>query len=500
MSCGAARYGDRRKMHNHLSMIRAVLSALSVPVRGALFGLALVSTACGKPSEPALPPNIIFILADDLGYGDLGAYGQQLIETPYLDAMAAEGMRFTQHYAGSTVCAPSRCVLLTGRHTGHAAIRGNGSPPLPDEEVTLAELLKRAGYRTGVVGKWGLGGPGTSGHPLRQGFDYFFGFLSQIRAHNYYPDYVWEDSTRVDLPNQVVIADRGYAKGMGSAATRREVYIHDRFSEKALDFVESSANGPFFLYLAYTIPHANNEFWLTSDHGMEVPDYGRYADRDWPEAQRGTAAMISRLDRDVGRLFQLLKEKGIDRQTIVFFSSDNGPHAEGNNQPDFFDSNGPFRGIKRDLYEGGIRVPLLVRWPGVIPPGTESDRPSAFWDFLPTACALADVETPPATDGLSLLPTLQGQEAPAHPFLYWEFFEQGGRQALRMDDWKAVRYGVNEQPDAPIELYDLQADPGETRNVAQENPEIVERLRQTMQAARTPSAVWKFAFESEDEK
>ena len=431
----------------------------------------------GKSS--AKKPNIIFILADDLGYGDLGCYGQERIKTPNLDRMAEEGMRFTEHYAGSTVCAPSRCVLMTGLHTGHCLVRGNARVPLRPSDVTVAELLKKAGYSTGIVGKWGLGEPGSTGVPNKKGFDYWFGYLNQRHAHNYYPDYLWRNEEKVQLKNEV----------KGGVATRRVEYSHDLFTEEALAFVERSKDKSFFLYLAYTIPHANNE---ARQKGMEVPDYGIYKDKDWPQPQKGHAAMITRMDGDIGKLFAKLKELGIDESTLVMFSSDNGPHREGGNKPDFNDSNGPLRGIKRDLYEGGIRVPTLARWPGKIKAGSVSDHISGFWDFLPTCAELAGFKAPKGIDGISMVPTLLGkpQKQKKHEFIYWEFHEQGKKQAVRMGDWKGVRLNVARKPNAPIELYNLKTDVGEKHNVADQHPEVVAKIAKYMKTARTPSKDW----------
>ncbi|MCP5523025.1 MAG: arylsulfatase [Verrucomicrobiales bacterium] len=427
-------------------------------------------------------PNIIFILADDLGYGDLGCYGQQRIKTPQIDRMAAEGMRFTQAYAGSTVCAPSRCVLMTGFHTGHARIRGNARLPLLPKDVTVAEVLKGEGYRTALLGKWGLGEPDTTGVPNRQGFDEFFGYLNQHHAHNYYPTYLWRNEERYELANVVPNED---AQGGGKATIRRQ-YSHDLVADEAMRFVRSNAGTPFFLYLALTVPHANNE---ARDEGMEVPDLGAYADLDWPAPQRAHAAMISRMDRDIGRLFDLLKELQLDERTLVFFTSDNGPHREGGNNPGFNDSNGPLRGIKRDLYEGGIRVPFIARWPGRIQPGTVCPQLTDFADFLPTAAELSGAPVRSGIDGVSILPSLLGQTAgqQQRPYHYWEFYEQGGRRALRQGDWKAII-----QPwDGNLELYDLANDIGETNNLATQRPEIASRMRRLIDEAHRPDPNWK---------
>lgn len=439
--------------------------------------------------------NIIFILADDLGYGDLGCYSQKQIETPNLDNLANQGMRFTQHYAGSTVCAPSRCCLMTGLHTGHALIRGNASVPLQENSITVAKLLKEAGYRTGLIGKWGLGEAGTTGVPNNQGFDHFFGYLNQIRAHNFYPEFLWRNGEKVMLENEVVVADKGYSKGIGTASTNKEDYSHDLFTNEAFTFIDESKDTTFFLYLAYTIPHANNEHWLIDEHGMEVPDYGIYADKEWPEPQKGLAAMISRMDADIGKIRQKLEELGIAENTLILFSSDNGPHAEGMNDPDFFDSNGQLKGIKRDLYEGGIRVPMIAYWPGTIDAGQTTDHISAFWDFLPTACEIAGIEPPENIDGISYLPVLQGKVQPKHDYVYWEFFEQGGKQAVRKDEWKAIRLSMTDDPNAPIELYNLQNDISEDNNISDLHPDIVQSMDSIMKSARKESEHFKFQFE-----
>jgi arylsulfatase A-like enzyme len=435
-------------------------------------------------------PNIIFILADDLGYGDLGCYGQKTIQTPNIDRMATEGMRFTDHYAGSTVCAPSRCCLMTGLHTGHALVRGNALVPLRPSDVTVAELLKGAGYATGIIGKWGLGEADSTGIPNRQGFDYWFGYLNQRHAHNYYPKYLWRNEEKAELKNEVNHTIGGRDRSPGGVATKRVEYSHDLFAEEALGFLEKNKARPFFLYLALTIPHANNE---AGQKGMEVPSLEPYSDRfDWPEPQKGHAAMITRMDRDIGRLMAQLKKLGLDENTLVLFTSDNGPHKEGGADPAFFTSSGPLKGYKRALYEGGIRVPMIARWPGKIKAGTTSGHVSAFWDFLPTCCELVGVETPEAIDGISFVPTLLGRSGKQkqHEFLYWEFHEQGKRQAVRMGNWKGVRLNVAKKPDGPIELYDLKGDIGEKNNVADRHPDVVAKMAGYMKTARTPSENW----------
>ncbi|MBI1317580.1 MAG: sulfatase-like hydrolase/transferase [Candidatus Hydrogenedens sp.] len=429
---------------------------------------------CGLAAQAETPPNIIYIMADDLGYGDLGCYGQNTIKTPYIDAMASEGMRFTQAYAGSTVCAPSRCALMTGKHTGQAYVRGNVLVPLADSEVTVAEVLKTRGYDTALIGKWGIAEPGTEGVPNKQGFDYFFGYLNQMHAHNYYPDYLWRNEEKVTLDN----VDPG-----DGVSTVTKTYSHDLFAQEALDYVAREHDKPFFLYLALTLPHANNERGGKEGNGMEVPDLAPYEDNDWPAPQKGHAAMITRLDRDVGRLMQALKDHGLDENTIVFFTSDNGPHAEGGAKPEFFRSAGDLNGKKRDLTDGGIKVPMIVRWPGHVEAGSESDLVWAFWDFLPTAAALADAEPPKDINGISVLPTLLGQEGQQqHDYLYWEFFEGGFLQGVRMKNWKGIRRDFRR-----FELYDLNADPGEKTNVADEHPEVVNQIAGIMDQARTDS-------------
>jgi len=424
-------------------------------------------------------PNIIFIQADDLGYGDLSCYGQRKFRTPNIDRLAAEGMRFTQYYAGSTVCAPSRSALMTGQHTGHTRIRGNARHPLLPEDVTVAEALKSAAYKTALIGKWGLGEAGTTGVPNRQGFDYFFGYLNQRHAHNYYPTFLWRNEKRIDLRNLVPDED---AEGSG-VSTNRVDYAHDLMAEEALKFIEGNGGGPFFIYLAFTIPHANNE---AKNKGMEVPDLGEFASEDWPDQEKAKAAMITRLDRDVGRLMALLKKLGIDDNTLVFFTSDNGPHREGGADPDFFDSNGPLRGIKRDLYEGGIRVPMIARWPKRIKAGAKSDQVWAHWDLLPTLAEVAGVKPPADIDGVSMFNALRGRRQRDHEFLYWEFHERGFSQAARMGDWKAVR----KSPDSPLELYDLKNDLGEQNDGAAKHPEIVKKIEYYLKTARTESELW----------
>ena len=465
--------------------------------------LLLVGQFTNGDAVLATKPNIIFIMADDLGYGDLGCYGQQRIQTPCLDAMASQGMRFTDFYAGNTVCAPSRCVLMTGKHMGHAHVRGNAGGPdmgkqsLRDEDFTVAELLKSAGYSTALCGKWGLGDDAPGGHsglPNRQGFDFFFGYLNQVHAHNYYPEFLWRNATKVPLRNKVTRLERRYGGFAGGYATERIDYSHDLVIQEALGFIrqqasETNDSNPFFVYISLTIPHANNEGTRGTGNGQEVPDYGPYVDKAWSDADKGQAAMISRMDADVGRILDLLDELEIAETTCVMFTSDNGPHDEGGHDTELFNPNGPLRGMKRDLYEGGIRVPMIVRWPGKTPAGKTSNHVAYFGDLISTAAELADVDTPEGLDSVSFAPTITGKPSnqEAHPFLYWEFYEQGGKQAVRAGNWKAVR---KPWMSGATELYDLSKDLGEQRNVAAENTEAVKRLEAMMAEAHVPHANW----------
>lgn len=414
-------------------------------------------------------PNIVFIMADDLGYGNLGCFGQKRIKTPNLDRMAAEGMRFTDAYAGSTVCAPSRCSLMTGKHTGHATVRGNRFPELglKKTEPTVAEVLKRAGYRTALFGKWGLGGFDTGSTPNDRGFDEFFGYLNQSFAHNSFPDHIWDNKVELFLKENWF--------------NRRKVFTNDLFGQKAIEFVGKQTSAqPFFLYLPITTPHANNERGQIDKNGIDSPDFGEYANEDWPDAEKSFAAIISRMDADIGRLLAKLKERGLDENTLVIFTSDNGPHKEGHHNPEFFDDNGPLRGIKRDLYEGGIRVPSIARWPGKIKAGAVSDFPWAFWDVLPTATELAKVQAPQGIDGVSIVPVLLGAGKPNRDHFYWEFHERGFHQAVRQGDWKLVRQG----PAFKTELFNLKQDIGETNDVAAMHPDIVAKMEKLFKTSR----------------
>ncbi len=456
-----------------------------------LFAAPVVAAQSPESSGQASRANIIYIMADDLGYGDLGCYGQTVIQTPNLDQMAAEGMRFTDHYAGHTVCRPSRLVLWTGRHVGSTRLIGNAARNLTGHEVTVAKLLQTAGYATGGVGKWALGNVDSpdeihnAGHPLNNGFDHWFGYMNQSNAHNYYPTHLWQDYQRVELPGNEISKD---PKARGRVSTIRETYSHDVLVDKAFDFIRRHQHDPFLLHMHLTIPHANNEGGRVNGDGMEVPDYGIYEDKDWPNPEKGFAAMITRMDRDVGRLFGLLKELKIDESTLVLFTSDNGPHHEGNHSDTFFHSSGPLQGSKRSMHEGGIRVPMIARWPQHVPAGTVTDHPSAFWDYLPTACDIAGVDPPSSIDGISYLPTLSGKrDQRQHDYLFWASAEGPTSVGIRAGHWKLVNYPASNQA-RPKEtakpatdaggwrLYDLSTDPGERTDLADRHRDVVESM------------------------
>ena len=456
----------------------------------------LAFLAISAPSFAAGPrPNLIWIMADDLGYGDLGCYGQKVIATPHLDRMAREGMRFTHFYAGATVCAPSRSVLMTGLHHGHTRVRGNAgannpaAQALQPGDVTVAALLQKAGYKTALIGKWGLGdvGAAESGLPRKHGFDYFFGYLNQRHAHNHFPDFLWRNEDRVALPNVVTrVGDDG-----AGYATEAKVFADDLFVEEALTFVTRHKDTSFFLYWSMVLPHANNERSRDLGDGAHVPDYGPYADKEWPPQDKGQAAMITRLDGYVGRMMAHLKELGIDGNTLVIFTSDNGPHNESKHNLSRFNPSGPFTGIKRSLTDGGIRVPFIAWWPGKVKASSESAHVGYFPDWLPTAAELAGAPAPPNTDGLSLVPTLLGKPdaQQQHPFLYWEFHEGGFKQAaLYQGRWKGIRTGG---PDTTVQLFDQQNDIAETNNVAGQHPEIAAKIGAYLSTARTPLPEWE---------
>jgi arylsulfatase len=474
--------------------------------------IAVLATPAARPQEPAprRAPNVVLLLADDLGYGEVGSYGQTKIRTPHLDRLAREGMRFTQHYSGSPVCAPSRCVLLTGFHTGHAVVRDNwerggwgpdqpeGQFPLPERTPTLAVHLKRAGYRTAAIGKWGLGGPGTSGHPNRQGFDLFFGYLCQRVAHNHYPTHLWRNEERVPLEgNEYFEAHQRIEEPLADDAAYASAYLAgtyapDALIEEALAFVRSSGDQPFFLYFATPVPHVAlqvppEELEAYPEEWDSEPYLGRKGYLPHPSPRRGYAAMVTRFDHDVGRLLALLDELGLARDTIVLFSSDNGPTYNGGTDSAFFGSTGGLRGLKGSLYEGGIRVPFVVRWPGRVAAGSGSELPSGFQDVLPTVLDLAGAEVPRFLDGVSLAPTLLGEgEQGEHHVLYWEYRTQ---QAVRRGDWKGIRPHLD-RGETSLELYHLPTDPGELNDVAGDNPGIVAELEGWLVSERFPSEVF----------
>lgn len=483
----------------------------------ALSGSGLL-TACGRP----LPPNIIFILADDLGFGELGCYGQTKIRTPHLDRIAAEGMRFTQHYSGSPVCAPSRCSLLTGLHTGHSYIRDNdemaergdvwrdpaleGQRPLLPGTVTIGTLLQQAGYATAMIGKWGLGGPGSSGHPNRQGFDHFYGYLCQRVAHNYYPASLWRNDTRVPLEgNAGLFPHQGLPPGADPddpASYQRyggAHYAPDLMLDEALAWIRRSRAHPFALILTPPLPHLSlqvPEAALQRYAGQfpEQPYSGEQGYLPQRQPRAAYAAMVSSLDDYVGRILALLQELGLDERTLLLFSSDNGPtFAVGGADTAWFHSNGGLRGGKTDLYEGGIRVPLLARWPGHVPAGTVNDLPCASWDFLPTLAELGQAAFSGPTDGHSLLPTLLGRRGQhRHDYLYWEYHSRPG-QAVRRGRWKALRLDIGRPNAGPLQLYDLETDPAESRDLAAQQPEIAAEMTAIMKR-RTRSVIAKWNF------
>ncbi len=466
---------------NQEKQITMYLNKLSLT----LAGVAMVTSAAAAPKEL---PNIIFVLADDMGIGDLGCYGQEQIPTPNIDRLAECGILFTNHYSGSTVSAPSRCALMTGKHTGHGFVRGNkgeqtplGSFDLaiPSEEVTVAEVAQEMGYATMCVGKWGLGGPETEGSPVNQGYDYFYGYLSQGAAHRYYPNHLWENETKVELDG--------------------ETYSHYLMMEKGLAFMEENIDKPIFAYFALTPPHAdldNPDISAFKGKFKETPfvnknKNGGYKSTDYPRATY--AAMVASIDKSVGDIVALLEREGKLENSIIIFSSDNGVHNVGGHDPEYFNSNLEFRGIKRDLYEGGIRTPFVVSWPARIKAGRTSDHVSTFWDFLPTVCDIVGAKAPAEIDGISYLPTLLGKgKQSKHTSLYYEFFEQNGKQCIIEGDWKLVRLNVFKPLKTYEELYDLKSDPSEKSNVIESNPKVAERLRELMDSSRTESANFSF--------
>jgi arylsulfatase A-like enzyme len=499
------------KFHHQFTLLAA--TALLLAACGKEQAPAETASAAAEPAAPAVEApvavepeateeprrkNIIFIMADDMGYGDLGSYGQQKIKTPHLDRMAEQGMRFTDFYAGTTVCAPSRSVLMTGLHMGHTPVRGNAGKDIQTllpQDVTVAEVLKDAGYNTALIGKWGLGDDGNTGLPNDQGFDYFFGYLNQVHAHNHYPGFLWRNKEKVDLENDnIVLGPIAYMDFHGGVTPHenRKQYSSDLFYEETLEYLDKAGDKPFFLFLALTSPHANNEAekfdWA---HGMEVPDYGPYADLEgWREEAKGYAGMVHHIDEGVGSILAKLEETGLADDTIVMFTSDNGPHEEGGNDPYFFDSSGPHRGTKRALTDGGIRVPFIAWGPGTVPAGTESDHVGYFGDLMAFATDVAGVETPEGLDSLSFLPVTTGnaEEQEEHEFVYFEFYEMGGIQAVRFGDYKAIRTPFFT---GPVELYNVTEDPHEDNNLAEQQPELVAKAAAFMDASHVPDPRWQ---------
>lgn len=474
-------------------------------------------TFAGCSSEAPPPPNIIYVLADDLGYGELGSYGQEKIRTPHLDQLAAEGMRFTQHYSGSPVCAPSRGTLLTGYHTGHAQVRDNlefggyldeeefGQMPLAEGTYTLGHMFKEAGYVTGAIGKWGLGGPGTEGEPNEHGFDYFFGYMDQKQAHNYYPTHLWRNGESVPLDNEYFSPHQKFEGDPDDAASYDQYagneYAMDAMADDALGFLDRHQDDPFFLYLPFPVPHLALQVpdsSLAEYEGMfeETPYLGEGSYLPHPRPLAAYAAMITRMDAHIGRILSRLEELGLAENTLVMFTSDNGTTYSRGVDAEFFNSTAGLRGLKGSVYEGGIRVPLIARWPGRITPGTTSDHVSAFWDMMPTFADVVGVGSPAGIDGISMLPTLLAESGQAqHDGLYWEYHGLwNGAQAARAGRWKGVRLGGHDDPDAPIQLYDMETDPNEEHDVAADNPDGVAVVRAVMES-RTKSDVprWNFA-------
>jgi arylsulfatase A len=482
-----------------------------------LVALALVAAAV-QPLQPPRPPNIVVIMADDLGYGELGAYGQQRIRTPRLDRMAAEGMRFTQYYAGSTVCAPSRATLLTGLHTGHAHVRDNhelggfldeeerGQLALPPDHPTIARSLRGHGYTTAVVGKWGLGGPGSTGVPTKQGFDFFLGYLDQKQAHNYYPTHLWKNEERFPLRNEYFSPHQKHAGDPDDPAAYRKYqgtdYAIDVMTREAVSWLRANAAKPFFLYFTPTIPHVALQVpeAAVKPYDGSFPETPYLGDRQYLPQRKpraAYAAMITYLDAQVGQILDTLREIGVDDNTLVIFTSDNGATFDVGGAPtQFFESNGRLRGHKTNLYEGGIRVPMIARWPGHIRAGSTTAQMAAHWDLWPTFAELAGATPPTDRDGISILPTLLGRSGQRqHEALYWEFHAQGASQAVRMGRWKGIRTQITKQPNAPIELYDLETDERETTNVAASHADIVRRIDTLMRTSRTPSVLPKWNFQ-----
>lgn len=467
--------------------------------------LSLITVLAAAESKK---PNIVYILVDDAGYGDFGCYGQKTLLTPNVDQLASEGMKFTRHYAGAAVCAPARCVLMTGLHTGHSRVRANGPATIPDTDLTVARLLKDAGYLTACIGKYGLGMPLPPDDPQRKGFDYFFGYVDTAHAHNGYPTYLFRNGVKVPLPNQIIPGSEnkpgtGVATPDGRKQWAPQLLADD--VQRYLDERGKDRNRPFFLYYTLNLPHANNEAGVNSPlgHGMETPSYGEFASRDWPDVEKGFASAMKFVDREVGAVMAKLKALGLEDDTIVMFSSDNGPHQEGGHKVAFFQSNDGLTGMKRDLTEGGVREPFIVRWPNKVKPGTISEHVSGFQDFLPTAADLAGTQVTAECDGISFLPTLLGQkdQQKQHPYLFWYASEKGGKRSVLKWPWKLLHLNTGsadssdesestaakKRPAAVkalvVELFNLETDPTESKNVAAENPQLLGELEAIMQQA-----------------
>ncbi|MBN3581398.1 arylsulfatase [Algoriphagus aestuarii] len=491
---------------------------------------AIVFFGCSSPVEKPSKPNIVYILADDLGYGEVGYQGQEKIHTPNIDALAASGMIFTNHYSGAPVCAPARCILLTGRHGGHAYIRGNdewrergevwdyakaaadpnleGQRPLPVGTVTLASILQKEGYKTGIVGKWGLGAPTTESIPSKMGFDYFYGYNCQRQAHNLYPPHLWENDNKVSLDNPIVVPNTKLDEGADpNVEESYSKYNQADFAptlmhEKALKFIEENKEEPFFLYYASPLPHVplqapqNDVDKYRNEYGSEEPYLGNngYFPNQYPHATY--AAMISLFDQHVGEVKAKLKELGLEENTIIIVTSDNGPTYTGGVDFDYFESSNPFTNgygrTKGFVYEGGIRIPMLVNWPGKVEAGSKSDLISAFYDVMPTICELVGAPVPDDADGKSFLPTLLGKAQPDPEFLFWEYPEYGGQQAVRMGKWKGIRQNIIKEGNLEIELYDLSIDPQELKNIADDHPEIVRKIEEIMKKEHATAELDRF--------
>jgi len=500
-----------------------------------LFGNLLLSACSPNRNDKIFEkPNIIYILADDLGYGDLGCYGQDLIETPHIDKLASKGMRFTQHYSGSAVCAPSRCVLLTGKHTGHAYIRGNdewrdrgevwdyqamiadsvleGQRPLPRGTLTIGKLLQARGYKTGMIGKWGLGAPHTESIPTSQGFDFFCGYNCQRQAHTYYPVHLYKNDSRIYLGNDTVAPHTLLEEGadpLDMASYKKyalSTYAPDVMFSEMIQFIDQNSKKPFFLYWASPIPHVALQApqrWVDyymEKFGEEPPYLGDKGYFPHPAPHAAYAAMVSYLDERIGELIDYLKREGLYDNTLILFSSDNGPTYNGGTDSPWFDSGGPFKSergwAKGFLHEGGIRVPMIASWPDKIDPGSESDHLSAFWDLLPTFCEVAGAEIPDQVDGISFLPELLGSgDQEKHPYLYWEFPESGGQQAVRMGPWKAIRKNIK-QGNLQLELYNLDEDIQEQGNVASDHPDLIKKMESIMKNEHEPAQLDRFKMEA----